>query len=93
MKYAVKFCGGCNPRYDRGKAFREIKEILSPERLEVISEGEECEYLIVFCGCSAACADCSQYKWTKEKIVITSIEEVEKLKERLGKSYGLEKVL
>ena len=26
MKVGVKFCGGCNPRYDRGGLLRKIKE-------------------------------------------------------------------
>ena len=25
----VKFCGGCNPRYDRGEAFRQIRKALA----------------------------------------------------------------
>ena len=29
MKCGVKFCGGCNPRYDRGAAYREIKDELN----------------------------------------------------------------
>ncbi len=26
MICGVRFCGGCNPRYDRGKALEKIKE-------------------------------------------------------------------
>jgi DNA-directed RNA polymerase subunit L len=28
MKYGVKFCGGCNPRYQRKEALEEIEKAL-----------------------------------------------------------------
>ena len=43
MKFRAKFCGGCNPRYDRGKAYNTLKERLKEKGidLELASEDEK----------------------------------------------------
>ena len=29
LRCTVKFCGGCNPRYDRGEAYQTVRSSLS----------------------------------------------------------------
>lgn len=57
MRIGVKYCGGCNPRYDRVALVERIRR----ERQEDTFEGaipEVCyDQLLVVCGCSAQCAD------------------------------------
>lgn len=63
MLIGVKFCGGCNPRYDRGKAFETVKKHLQGEAEFVMAEeGREYDYLLVIGGCTNCCASYSQYK-------------------------------
>lgn len=65
----VKFCGGCNPRYDRGKAYEEIRSALR-HRLdfqlasETDDDGLPTEYdlLLVLGGCGSCCASVEQYQ-------------------------------
>ena len=53
----VRYCGGCNPRYDRVAAVRELQRRF-PEA--VFAPGEPGHSLVlVACGCSARCADVS----------------------------------
>ena len=61
MKCGVKFCGGCNPRYDRGAAYRQIKEDLSDIDFVHAEEGEPVDNLLVIGGCTACCASYDQY--------------------------------
>lgn len=56
MKFAVKYCGGCNPRYNRKKVVAQLEEQLG-NRLCLAIPGEEYEILYVICGCSVKCAD------------------------------------
>ncbi|MDD3169415.1 MAG: hypothetical protein PHC91_08155, partial [Eubacteriales bacterium] len=63
MLIGVKFCGGCNPRYDRGKAFEAIKKQTQGEAEYVIAqEGMEYDRLLVIGGCTNCCASYCQYK-------------------------------
>lgn len=69
MLVGVKFCGGCNPRYDRGKAYEAIKKQLEGTAEFVIAEeGKEYDALLVIGGCTNCCASHSQYKAASEPI-------------------------
>ena len=43
---AVKFCGGCNPMYDRGAAYRNIADFSLPR------DGEQYDVLLILRGCT-----------------------------------------
>lgn len=58
MIVQVKYCGGCNPRYDRvafldrlKKTFPEIDFVYKTEPGAEVSTG------LVICGCDTACAE------------------------------------
>lgn len=59
MKRAVKYCGGCNPRYDRVAAVRKLEARLG-EKLPAAQPGEDYDQLFVIYGCTSKCADVSQ---------------------------------
>lgn len=49
----VKFCGGCNPRYDRGAAYRRIREALEgTASFSLPEEGRAYDALIILRGCT-----------------------------------------
>lgn len=53
LNCTVKFCGGCNPRYDRGAAYRRIREALSPiARFSLPEEGASYDALVILRGCT-----------------------------------------
>lgn len=63
MLVGVKFCGGCNPRYDRGKAFDSMKSQLNGKaEFMIAEEGKEYDSLLVIGGCTNCCASYHQYK-------------------------------
>lgn len=55
---AVKYCGGCNPHYDREQAVREIEARIG-KKLVRACVGETYDVLYVVCGCPSRCADIS----------------------------------
>ena len=57
MTAAVKYCGGCNPRYDRTGALAELKAALPGVRCVAAAAGQGADALLVLCGCTARCAD------------------------------------
>lgn len=54
LKAAIKFCGGCNPRYDRGQRYEDFKQRLaSVATFELPQEGVHYDFLLVIAGCHA----------------------------------------
>ncbi|PKM89880.1 MAG: hypothetical protein CVU87_04060 [Firmicutes bacterium HGW-Firmicutes-12] len=90
MKVGVKYCGGCNPRYDRGnfaqKLSNEFKGIIEFENAQ---ETNQYEALLIISGCTSNCADYTSYDMGKAVIFATeeaSFETVVKeLKQMLNK--------
>ena len=49
----VKFCGGCNPRYDRGAAYQRIRsELDQAVSFSLPVEGQHYDILLILRGCT-----------------------------------------
>ncbi len=76
MKIRVKYCGGCNPNYDRVRLVETLKEKLKGFA-SIIEEGDA-PLVIVVAGCATACVDLTPFK-KKQLYVITSPDEAFRL--------------
>lgn len=52
---AVKFCGGCNPTYERGAFFEGLKSALDNECTFVPYDYPEPDGMVIICGCERVC--------------------------------------
>ncbi len=52
---AVKFCGGCNPTYDRGAFFAQLKAALDGQVTFVPYDHPSPDGIIIICGCERVC--------------------------------------
>ena len=69
-KIGIKFCGGCNPKYDRAAWLKKLQE-KPGEKIEwVYGFYPEVSLYLVICGCETACADVSPL--TGKKLIRTS---------------------
>ena len=57
LEVGVKYCGGCNPRYDRTALAARLRASCPFARFTPAVPGEACDALLVLCGCTARCAD------------------------------------
>ena len=75
MKVYLKYCGGCNPLYDRSV----IREMLIADfpHITFTREEEEADCAAVICGCSRACASVSG-----DAEYITSLKDYEEVKRK-----------
>lgn len=73
MDIGIKYCGGCNPRYDR-KRFAELLKRRFGHSFETADAENEYDVLVVLCGCSSSCAGFSQYKVKSGQVVIVRSE-------------------
>lgn len=55
MTINIRYCGGCNPRYDRKKIVQRIQKAFSLHTL-LINSQEAADAVVILCGCSSACA-------------------------------------
>ena len=83
MKCGVKFCGGCNPRYDRGAAFREIKDELTDIDFVHAEEDDPVDNLLVIGGCTACCASYEQYDVKDQVFKMWDKDHIENIKTKL----------
>lgn len=61
MKCGVRFCGGCNPRYDRREALNQIESQFKDIDFVNAAEGVPHDLLLVIGGCSNCCASYEQF--------------------------------
>ena len=71
MKVGIKFCGGCNPRYDRRKALTELQNHFSG--IEWVTDSAAiCDFWLVACGCARECVDVSKLIASKKVLVLAN---------------------
>ena len=51
----IRYCGGCNPRYDRGAQARRFLQSLTSVRFTMVRPGETYAAILLICGCETAC--------------------------------------
>ena len=84
MNIRVKYCGGCNPRYDRRAEIDRLKTAFqSASFVEMGDDGGPFDHVIVLCGCSAECAEHGNLHGIHGKTVMSSAEECVSLESTL----------
>lgn len=84
MKCGVKFCGGCNPHYPRGDAYRLIASDMPDIDFEYAEEGVEYDVLLVIGGCTACCPGYSQYTVKDDIIKMWSEDQINDIESKLS---------
>lgn len=85
MKILVKYCGGCNPRFDRVALVRKVAEDFPAVEIVYGADLEGSDFVLVVCGCPVCCALHEELRGKFGKRVISSIEEYPLLFEELSK--------
>lgn len=78
MNVGLKYCGGCNPTYDR----KEIADIIGRQpgiNLLPYNENEISDIVLIISGCSVDCMNTGKYKSRYGTIVINSPEQIDKV--------------
>ncbi|MBS7527589.1 hypothetical protein KHM83_12965 [Fusibacter paucivorans] len=79
----VKFCGGCNPKYDRKAVYHRLLHLYGEAHIRLADPKRHDAILCVICGCPSKCAAYRAYRY--DRIVwIDSNEEAEGLLLKFG---------
>ena len=57
LMVGLRYCGGCNPRFDRVAAVKRLAAACPRAELEGAEPGKRYDLLLIVGGCSACCAD------------------------------------
>ena len=77
LRVGIKYCGGCNPEYDRIGIVDHIKQSLQ-DKIEIVRpENEDVDLILSVNGCSTACADLKSFEGLKIH-TITNMEDSDK---------------
>lgn len=78
IRVALKYCGGCNPGYDRVSVAESIRDRLQG-RVEFLAalDCNDIDIVLVLAGCETACADLSAFE-DCETIVIQSVGDADR---------------
>ena len=80
-RLALKFCGGCNPVFERGEVAQRIREGFRAPRW--VSWEEESDLVLIINGCPTACAERAEVqKHSKASLVIQpgGVSDIEKMR-------------
>ena len=84
MEIGVRYCGGCNPRYDRVALVRRLAEELPEHRFTVAEGGRDYAAVLMVCGCLSRCASLTGLTVSPEKrIYICAQDGLDSAKEAL----------
>lgn len=83
MTVYYKFCGGCNPVYDRTEMAERIQRDYPQIRFTSDPE-EEADASVIFCGCPSACADLTDACTPCGRIVVWGSSSYDELRTFLG---------
>ena len=82
LKAAIKYCGGCNPGYDRVALADFIKNSLHGRVEFVALDSEVVDLILAVEGCKTCCADLSTFEG-KQIYFIAQIEDAGKFLQKL----------
>jgi ethanolamine utilization protein EutA (predicted chaperonin) len=79
----IKFCGGCNPKYDRREVYDSIIAQFGEACVSLADPSRREDVLCVICGCASKCAAYSEYNYCRI-VWIDSAEGLERLLFEIG---------
>lgn len=87
MLIGIKYCGGCNPTFDRGGTVQKIIKAYPGHRFENVREDRVYDLVLVLQGCSSMCANLSNIRSVQGFINIRS-SDLDQVEEVLGEGQS-----
>ena len=84
MKIGIKFCGGCNPFYERGAAVKKYMKEHPEHNFEFVREDEEYELIVIVCGCMCRCVTYDTLTSKYGFVIVSSEKDFELITEKIN---------
>lgn len=79
MEIGIKYCGGCNSRYDRGKQVNKLKDKYKNHTYVASGQTKKADIWLIVCGCPRACPSFEDLIFTKKYFILKSEKEFEQV--------------
>ena len=84
LKVGIKYCGGCNPYYDRVALVKRIESRLRGKVAFVSAANDDVDLVLAVEGCNTACADLSSFDGKEIRIISKTEDADDFIKEVLS---------
>ncbi|WP_124067993.1 MaoC family dehydratase [Clostridium sp. E02] len=88
MVIGIKYCGGCNPVYDRARRVRRFMEENPAHEYKGALNEQTYDYWMVVCGCSRRCAKTNGLIARKNVFVVWDEESFHQMEQELKRAEG-----
>lgn len=92
MKVGIKFCGGCNSTYDRGKEVEKLKEQFPDIEWVFGNSKMVCDRWLLICGCFRKCPKTETYAAKEEVVTLCHPKDFDKVITRWKEEKRSEKI-
>jgi hypothetical protein len=82
----VKYCGGCNPEYDRVSLVMKLERNLKEKARFVLPERKHVDMILAVQGCRTSCADLDPFGGVKT-VNVTSMEDANQFISRVERDF------
>lgn len=83
MRIGVKFCGGCNPYFDRGQNLKKLIDSMPPHWLwKYNSDAKQVDVFLIIAGCNRKC-HYNPSDFNKEVIIVEQADDFKKAAKKL----------
>ena len=82
LKVGIKYCGGCNPDYDRVALVKQLESCLQGKVEFVSPENDHVDFVLAVEGCKTCCAELSSFEG-KQIHFITQLEDAGKFLQKI----------
>jgi len=80
MRFAIRYCGSCNPHTDVRWIGEKLKEKAQAINAQVVSpQTEDIDFLVILCGCPIACGDKPEIRSSAKEHVVVAGETVNRV--------------
>ena len=80
MEIGVKYCGGCNPNYDRKKALDKfISRLSAGNSVEPVKTEKTYDKILLICGCERSCIRDFRKVQANEYFVLTNADDFDRI--------------
>ena len=86
LKIGVRYCGGCNPRYDRVSFVKQLERTFPEILFLPVQQGASYTAVLLVCGCLSQCVSRESLSVPQERIIcVGCLQDLAMAIERLEK--------
>ena len=90
MVVGIKYCGGCNCRYERNDILDRLKKEHGEITLEYAKEDSVYDFVLVLCGCLSKCASYTKYQTKNGYVLVASLSDYALVEDKIRQINGLD---